>query len=150
MSARTKFILAVICIIGYFCYLAEQESKKQFEESLYENEIQYEETLQKYKEFLRRDKENQYSPTPQTYDQIYYNSYQYPQMPDMQQGRLVTEPCGHCKSGWDPYLKSYIPTYGIPRDKVWCEICNDWDFPHTHDICRACGGTGSVQRYVYE
>lgn len=147
MSKKTKFILVVICIIGYICYLAYQDEQKQIDKLLYQNKKQSEEAIEKSKEFLKRYENKPSIPTllPAP-NQIYFDPYQYPQISDMSQDILDKEPCKHCKSGWDPYITKNTVTYGIPQNKVWCEICNAWAFPHTHELCRACGGTG----YVYK
>lgn len=52
------------------------------------------------------------------------------------------------------YSQGYTspPYYGGVKVKKYCQICQQWVYPHVHKRCSRCNGTGKVKRtsYSYE
>ena len=64
-------------------------------------------------------------------------------------GSWVTNQCSSCNGTGKSIVKNYAPYYGGTRTKTKCNICNDYDYPHTHKVCETCNGKGIIQEYKY-
>lgn len=65
-------------------------------------------------------------------------------------GTWVTKRCTACNGTGKSIAKEYPPYYGGTRTKdFYCNICNGYDYPHSHKTCGICNGKGHVKEYKY-
>lgn len=64
-------------------------------------------------------------------------------------GTWVTKTCTACNGTGKSIAKNYAPNYGGTRTKSYCNICNGYEYPHSHKTCGICKGKGYVKEYKY-
>lgn len=65
-------------------------------------------------------------------------------------GTWITKQCTACNGAGKSIAKEYPPYYGGTRTKdYYCNICNGYDYPHSHKTCGICNGKGHVKEYKY-
>lgn len=56
--------------------------------------------------------------------------------------------CNACKGTGKNSLPDYAPRYAGVNDKPWCDVCQKYDYRHSHDYCRQCNGKGWWEKWV--
>lgn len=64
-------------------------------------------------------------------------------------GTWITKQCTACNGTGKSIAKNYAPNYGGTRTKSYCNICNGYEYPHSHKTCGICKGKGYVKEYKY-
>lgn len=64
-------------------------------------------------------------------------------------GTWVTKTCTACNGTGKSIAKNYAPNYGGTQTKSYCNICNGYEYPHSHKTCGICKGKGYVKEYKY-
>lgn len=64
-------------------------------------------------------------------------------------GTWITKQCTACNGTGKSIAKEYAQYYGGTRTKSYCNICNSYEYPHSHKQCGICKGKGYVKEYKY-
>lgn len=77
------------------------------------------------------------------------NGYNHNNSNQHSTGTWITKQCTACNGTGKSITKNYAPNYGGIRTKSYCNICNGYEYPHSHKTCGICKGKGQVKEYKY-
>lgn len=64
-------------------------------------------------------------------------------------GTWSNKQCTSCNGTGKSIAKTNAPYYGGTRIKSYCNICDSYEYPHSHKSCGVCKGKGYVKEYNY-
>ena len=64
-------------------------------------------------------------------------------------GTWSNKQCTACHGTGKSIVKTNAPYYGGSRTKSFCDICNSYEYPHSHKTCGVCKGKGYIKEYKY-